>query len=43
MSLAVYVGKGLTRRAAWAAARKKAARDFRGMTYDRKTGWARIV
>jgi hypothetical protein len=39
----VYVGKGLTRKAAFAAACKKAKRDWRGMSYSAKTGWAVLV
>jgi hypothetical protein len=39
----VYLGKGLSQREAFRAACCKAKRDWRGMTYSPKTGWARLV
>lgn len=39
----VTVGKGLTRDAAMKAAKKKSPGDFRGFTYDPKTGRARLT
>jgi hypothetical protein len=32
------ISKGLTRKEAWTRALRTAKRDFRGMSYDRKTG-----
>lgn len=37
------LAKGLTRAEAFAKARKKAAQDFRGFTYDTKTGKASLI
>lgn len=39
----VYVGKGLSKAAAWKKCIAKAKRDFRGMSYNAKTGWASLV
>lgn len=39
----VTVRKGLTRKAAYRAASKKAKRDFRGFTYNARTGKARLT
>lgn len=36
----LYIGKGLTFAAAWRQARATPGTDFRGMTYNARTGWA---
>ena len=35
--------KNLTKLAAWKLARRRAKKDFRGFTYNKKTGTARLV
>jgi hypothetical protein len=42
MKKRVYLGKGLTRDAAWKKAIAKGG-DWRGMSYNAKTGWASLV
>jgi hypothetical protein len=39
----IYVGKNLTRAAALKAAKKKARGDWRGFSYSKTTGYARLV
>lgn len=39
----LYLGKGLTQAAAWRKARAKPGPDFRGMTYNARTGWALLT
>lgn len=41
----IYLGKGLTRAAAWrkCIANAKRLPDFRGMSYSAKTGWATVI
>lgn len=39
----VYVGKGLTRKEAVAKVATKATHDYRGVTYDKKTGYAKYI
>lgn len=37
------LAKGLSKDEAYARARKRATRDFRGFTYDPKTGIAQLI
>lgn len=37
------VGAGLSRAEALKLARKRSRRDFRGFTYNRRTGWATLT
>lgn len=39
----VYLGKNLSKAAAWKKARQKAKHDFRGMNYNKATGWATLL
>jgi hypothetical protein len=38
-----YVGKNLSRVAAYRAASRKSKKDFRGMKYNKRTGYASVV
>lgn len=39
----LYLGKGLNHKIAWARACRKAKADFRGMNYNKTTGWATLI
>ncbi|WP_251711240.1 hypothetical protein [Hydrogenophaga intermedia] len=39
----VFLGKGLTKLQAWRKARAKPGADFRGMSYNARTGWATLT